>query len=161
MESKNLSTTQAAEAVEAIDPKCICHRFLIGAPAETVYAALTTQEGLAGWWTPDTIAKPEVGSVSRFAFGPDYYKEMRVEVLQPYSKVEWLCLKAFEEWIGTTLTFELEPRANGCILFFRHDGWKEYSEEFASCSFDWALFFRSLKLLCETGKGIPYPEFNK
>lgn len=161
MESKNLSTAQAAEAAEAIDPKCICHRFLIGAPVETVYAALTTQEGLAGWWTPDTIAKPEVGSVSRFAFGPDYYKEMRVEVLQPYSKVEWLCLKAFEEWIGTTLTFELEPRDKGCILFFRHDGWREYSEEFASCSFDWALFFRSLKLLCETGKGIPYPEFNK
>ncbi|MGK6352682.1 SRPBCC family protein [Parapedobacter sp. DT-150] len=141
--------------------KSICHRLLIEAPVEKVYAALTTQEGLAGWWTPDTLAKPEVGSVLRFGFEPDYFKEMQVVALEPYSKVAWRCLKAFEEWIGTTLTFELEPHAKGTVLYFRHDGWAAYTKEFASCSYDWALFFRSLKSLCETGKGFPYPEFNK
>jgi len=141
--------------------KSIYHRLLIEAPAEKIYEALTTQEGLAGWWTPETIAEPEVGSISRFSFGPDYFKEMRVETLQPYSKVKWLCLKAFEDWIGTKLTFELRPHARGTVLFFHHDGWKAYTPEFASCTYDWALFFRSLKLLCETGKGQPYPDFNK
>jgi hypothetical protein len=80
--------------------------------------------------------------------------------LKPYSRVEWRCVKAFEEWIGTTLTFELEPQQKGCMLLFHHDGWPNYSAEFASCSFDWALFFRSLKFFCEKGKGFPYPEFN-
>lgn len=141
--------------------KSICHRLLIEAPAEQVYAALTTQEGLAGWWTPETVAKPEVDSMLRFSFGPDYFKEMQVVALIPYSRVEWRCLKASEEWIGTTLTFELEPHAKGTVLFFRHDGWAAYTKEFASCTYDWALFFRSLKFLCETGKGFPYPEFNK
>ena len=141
--------------------KSIYHRLLIEAPVEKVYQALTTQEGLAGWWTPDTLAKPEVGSILRFAFGPDYFKEMKVEELKPYSKVKWLCIKAYEEWVGTTLTFELEPHRKGCILFFHHDGWKNYTSEFASCSYDWALFFRSLKFLCETSKGFPYPDFNK
>ncbi len=148
-------------AASAPDSKSICHRLLIEAPVEKAYAALSTQEGLAGWWTPDTIARPEVGSTLRFAFGPDYFKEMKVEVLQPYSKIKWRCITASEEWVGTTLSFELEPHQKGCILFFHHDGWKDYTPEFASCSFDWALFFRSLKLLCETGKGIPYPDFNK
>jgi uncharacterized protein YndB with AHSA1/START domain len=139
----------------------IHHRLLIEKPAEIVYEALTTQKGLAGWWTPETVASPEVGSISRFAFGPDYYKEIKVEALKPYSYVKWRCLKAFEEWIGTTMTFELEPHAKGTVLVFHHEGWKAYSNEFASCSYDWALFFRSLKFLCEKGKGFPYPDFNK
>lgn len=139
----------------------IHHRLLVEKPAEIVYEALTTQKGLAGWWTPDTVARPEVGSVSKFAFGPDYHKEIKVEALRPYSLVKWRCLKAFEEWIDTTMTFELEPHAKGTMLVFHHEGWKRYSNGFASCSYDWALFFRSLKCLCETGKGFPYPEFNK
>ncbi|MGK9126298.1 SRPBCC domain-containing protein [Olivibacter sp. SA151] len=141
--------------------KSIRHRLLIEAPVEKVFEALTTQEGLAGWWTPDTLAKPTIGSILRFSFGPDYFKEMKVEQLKPYSKIKWLCVSAYEEWIGTRLTFELEPHKKGCILFFHHDGWKNYTPEFASCSYDWALFFRSLKRLCETGKGAPYPDYNK
>jgi uncharacterized protein YndB with AHSA1/START domain len=141
--------------------KSIYHKLLIEAPVEKVYGALTTQKGLEGWWTPDTIAKPEVGSVARFAFGPSYFKEMEITELKPYSSVKWLCLKAYEEWVGTTITFELEPHRKGSSLSFHHDGWAAYTSEFAGCSFDWALFLRSLKLLCETGKGIPYPDFNK
>lgn len=141
--------------------KCICHRLLIQAPAEKVYEALTTQKGLAGWWTPETKAKPEPGTIARFDFGPDYFKEMEILELRPYSHVKWLCLKAQEEWIGTTLSFVLEPHARGTVLNFRHDGWKEYTPEFSACSFAWALFFRSLRSLCETGKGFPYPDFEQ
>jgi len=140
--------------------KSIYHRLLIESPVETVYEAITTQKGLSGWWTPATIAKPEIGFVMEFAFD-DYRKAIRVEELEPYSKVKWICLEAFPDWIGTTLTFELEPHSKGTILLFHHDGWEAYTPEFASCSFDWALFFRSLKSLCEKGKGFPYPEFNK
>jgi uncharacterized protein YndB with AHSA1/START domain len=148
-------------ALNQANTKSIFHRLLIETPAEKLYEAITTQEGLAGWWTTETTAKPEVGNVMRFAFGPDYFKEIRVEELKPYSKVKWRCLKGFEDWVGTTLTFELIPHAKGTVLLFHHDGWAAYTPEFASCSFDWALFFRSLKLLCETGKGSPYPDFRK
>lgn len=153
-------SARPAVSAEPAAAKSIYHRLLIGAPVEKVYEALTTQEGLAGWWTPETTAKPEAGSISRFTFEPDYSKEMRIEELKPYSKVKWLCLKGFEEWIGTTVTFELEPHKRGCSLLFHHDKWKAYTPEFAGCSYDWALFLRSLKLLCETGKGKPYPNFH-
>jgi Uncharacterized conserved protein len=147
--------------LEHAGSKSIYHRLLIAAPVEKVYRAITEQDGLAGWWTPDTIAKPEVGSVLRFGFGADYFKEMLVTELRPYSLVKWSCIKAFEDWIGTTLTFELEPHQKGCMLLFHHDGWAAYTPEFASCTHDWGLFFRSLKFLCEKGKGFPYPEFDK
>ncbi|MBS0031369.1 SRPBCC family protein [Chitinophaga sp. 22321] len=139
--------------------KSICHRLLIKASPEKIYAALTLQEGLAGWWTPETTAKPETGGIARFTFGPDYFKEMKITNLEPQKKVEWVCIKAYEEWIDTTITFELDPKDKGTVLFFHHDGWKEYTPGYASCSYDWALFLRSLRLLCETGKGKPYPDF--
>lgn len=139
----------------------ICHRLRIDVPVETVFNAVTTQEGLSAWWTPDTKARPEVGSMLRFGFGPDYFKELRVEELHHYDKVKWLCLKAQEEWIGTTISFDMEPHPKGTVLNFHHDNWKAYTHEFAGCSYAWALFLRSLKLLCETGKGLPYPEFDK
>ncbi|WP_057936382.1 SRPBCC family protein [Algoriphagus resistens] len=140
--------------------KSIYHRLLIETPAEKIFEALTTQEGLAGWWTPDTIAKPELGSISRFTFEDGYFKEMEIIELKPYSKVKWRCIKGYEDWVGTEVSFELEPHRLGAVLLFHHDGWKEYSNGFASCSYDWALFLRSLRLLCETGKGQPYPNFN-
>lgn len=152
---------QEENSAKPIITKSIYHRLLIEAPVEKVYEALTTEKGLAGWWTPGTKAKPVEGSIARFAFEPGYFKEMRIEELKPYSRVKWTCIKGFEDWIGTTLTFELEPHRKGTVLLFHHDGWKEYTPEFASCTHDWGLFFRSLKFLCETGKGFPYPEFNK
>lgn len=139
-------------------PGGIHHRLLINAPVEIVYKALTTRDGLAGWWTPETEAKPEVGSIARFTFGSDYFKEMKVEELRPYSNVKWRCLKGYESWIGTIINFVLEPHRQGCWLLLGHEGWREYTPGFAECSYDWAMFLRSLKILCETGTGLPYPD---
>ncbi|WP_368563245.1 SRPBCC domain-containing protein [Pseudoxanthomonas sp. UTMC 1351] len=157
----------------------IHHELLIGATAEKVYAAITSQEGLSAWWTPDTKAKPERGSFSRFAFGPVYFKEMKVTELKPSEQVKWTCMTGADEWIGTTISFELHasdkesllisnPEAidqiqqtrNGdtaTLLTLHHDDWKEYTSMFAECNYTWGQFLRSLKLLCETGKGRPWP----
>lgn len=152
--------SQQEEATAQQAPKSIRHRLLIESPVETVFKALTTQEGLAGWWAPEAVAKPEQGSTARLVFGPDYFKELEFTALTPYSRVQWLCRKGLEEWLGTTITFELHPHAKGTDLYFQHAGWEAYTDLFSSCSYDWALFLRSLKLLCETGKGRPYPRQN-
>lgn len=135
----------------------IRHLLRINASTEKVYNAITTQEGLSGWWCPDTMAKPEEDSVARFTFGPEYFKEMKITELKPAKRVKWFCLAAYEEWIGTTITFELQSSGKSTTLAFQHDNWKKYTEEFAACSYHWAMFLRSLRLLCETGKGQPSP----
>ena len=135
----------------------IRHLLRINATAENVYSAITTQEGLSGWWCSDTKAKPEQGSVARFTFGPEYFKEMKITQLKPATLVKWLCITGYEEWIGTTIIFKLQSDGISTTLTFQHDNWKDYTEEFAACSYHWALFLRSLRLLCETGKGLPSP----
>ncbi|MEQ8362486.1 MAG: SRPBCC domain-containing protein [Cyclobacteriaceae bacterium] len=136
----------------------IRHQLQVQAPAEAVFVNLTTQNGLAGWWTPDVNAKAEVGSILRFGFGPSYFKEMKVMKLGPEKKVEWKCIVGAEEWIGTTIQFTLEKADAKTIVHFSHDNWESLTPMFSQCSYDWAMFLRSLKHLCEKGKGFPFPD---
>lgn len=156
----------------------IRHNLLIGASAEKVYKAITSEKELSAWWTPNTTAKAEVDSVARFPFGNDYYKEMKITELQQFEQVKWNCIKGDGEWVGTNIFFTLlssnkknlldtNPEVLGQIeqqsseettlLVFQHDDWKDYTPMFAECSYTWGQFLRSLKLLCETGKGRPWP----
>ena len=157
----------------------IHHELLIGASAEKIYGAITSQQGLSAWWTPGTNAKPELDSVARFPFGPEYFKEMKITELKPSAQVKWVCIAGADEWIGTTIGFELQsgdkenlsnshPEIKGqvqqqrkgdkgTLLIFHHDDWKGYTPMFAECNYTWGQFLRSLKLLCETGTGRPWP----
>lgn len=133
----------------------IRHNVAIKATPEKIYKTLTTQEGLAKWWTNDTTAKPEVGFVNVFIFGK-FRNEMKVTKLIDNKKVEWACIKSIEEWIDTNISFDLEEKDERTILRFAHSGWRATTDTFASCNYDWALFMKSLKALCETGTGTPY-----
>lgn len=156
----------------------IHHKLLISVPPEKVYDAITTQEGLAGWWAPDAEAKPEVDTIAHIPFGNSYFKEMKIAELIPSQLVKWVCIKGDNQWIGTTLSFELQAfdpsiisasfpemrgqmeqttSDTGTVLTLQHNDWKAYTAMFAECSYTWGQFLRSLKLFCETGKGCPWP----
>lgn len=94
----------------------IRHELLIGVPAEKLYSALTSQEGLSAWWTPDTKAKSKLNNILRFAFGPEYFKEMKIAELKPSGLVKWICITGANEWIGTTISFELQPGDKETLL---------------------------------------------
>ena len=47
----------------------ILHRIGIKVSPEKVYAALTEQEGLAGWWTKETKATPKIAL--SYSFGSE------------------------------------------------------------------------------------------
>lgn len=152
---------------------------LIEAPVEEVFDALTTQKGLAGWWTHAATATAEINSVARFPFGANYFKEMKIVELRPSELLKWNCIAGADEWVGTTISFKLlggdvesllksHPEMTGqleqvhqkklTLVIFQHDDWRKQTLMFAECSYTWGQFLRSLKLLCETGKGRPWPE---
>jgi len=53
----------------------IRHLVEIKAPAHKVYRAITEEDGLKSWWTPETVAVPEMGSISEFKFGDRYHNK--------------------------------------------------------------------------------------
>jgi len=72
----------------------IVQRVGIKAPAGKVYAALSTIDGLAGWWTKATTGHSTVGGIIAFRFHQPSGEEiggfdMDVLGLVPDQKVRW------------------------------------------------------------------------
>jgi uncharacterized protein YndB with AHSA1/START domain len=136
----------------------ILHRVGIRSSPEKVFAALSQEEGLAGWWTKDVKASPVVGAINQFRFGDKGFNDMKVVELSPGQRVKWLCVDGAKEWIGTELTFDLKLEDGSTLVMFAQRGWKEQVEFMHYCSTKWGTYLVGLKSLCETGKGSPYPD---
>jgi len=126
------------------------------ASPEKVYEALTTVDGLAGWWTDDTTGDAAVGGVIEFRFPPGGF-DMEVVEQRPSEHVSWKVVDGPEEWVGTTVDWELRQDDDMTIVLFKHQGWKEPVEFMHHCSTKWATYLMSLKSLVETGTGAPSP----
>ena len=136
----------------------IKHYLLINAQPEKVYSAITKTGGLKGWWTVEAKTDEKVGGTAEFIFGDRYFNKMKITNLEPDKKLEWECLEGDKEWIGTTFLFDLEEKDESTILRFSHNNWKEDTDFFASCNYNWGYYLKSLKQYCETGKGTPFSE---
>jgi uncharacterized protein YndB with AHSA1/START domain len=135
----------------------ILHRVGIkSSTLDDVYDALTTVEGLSGWWATDTQGETEVGGVLQFRFEPGGF-DMKILELQPAKRVLWQVVDGPEEWIGTKVSWELKQEDDFTIILFKHEGWREPVEFMYHCSTKWAIFLMSLKSLLETGEGAPEP----
>ncbi|MFD5819887.1 SRPBCC domain-containing protein [Streptomyces sp. NPDC059618] len=133
----------------------ILHRVGTTAARDTVYQALTTVDGLAAWWTTDTEGSGD--DLLRFRFGDVGGFDMKVLELQPDTRVRWEVVDGPEEWVGTTVTFDLKQEGEWTVVLFAHEGWREQVEFMNHCTTKWALFLMSLKSLVETGTGAPHP----
>jgi len=141
----------------------IIHRVGIKAPAAKVYAALSTIDGLAGWWTRATTGSSKVGETINFRFHTPAGDEiggfdMDVLELVPEQKVRWRVESGPAEWVGTDIEFVLSRQDEHTIVMFGHRQWREEVEFTSHCSTKWATFLLSLRDLVETGKGQPAPE---
>jgi uncharacterized protein YndB with AHSA1/START domain len=136
----------------------ILHR--IGAKStspDAVYTALTTVEGLSGWWTRDTRGDGDVGGVLQFRFGVGGF-DMKVVALGPNTRVLWEVIDGPEEWIGTKVSWDLKQEGDYTVVLFKQQGWTEAVEFMHHCSTKWAVYLMSLKSLVETGRGAPDPD---
>ena len=126
------------------------------ASVDDVYTALTTVEGLSAWWTTDTRGECEAGDTLQFRFGNGGL-DMKVLEHAPARRVLWQVVDGPAEWIGTTISFDLDRHDDWTIILFKHAGWQNPVEFMHHCSTKWAVFLLSLKSVLETGQGTPYP----
>ena len=120
------------------------------------YKALTTLDGLSGWWTDNTQGESKVGGVIEFRFGAGGI-DMKVRELIPDQRVLWEVVAGPAEWMGTTVSFDLQQEGDWTLVRFKHRGWKEPVDFMHHCTTKWGVFLLSLKSLLETGKGSPAP----
>jgi uncharacterized protein YndB with AHSA1/START domain len=135
----------------------ILHRVGIKSSAKDAYKALTTIDGLAGWWTSTTKGDSKVGGQIHFQFGDRGFFDTKVLELIPNERVLWQVVDGPAEWVGTKIGFDLKQEGEQATVLFKHQGWKEPVEFMHHCSTKWAIFLMSLKSFVETGKGTPFP----
>lgn len=141
------------------------HSIIIKASPARVYSALTTTQGLQGWWTEDCEVGTQVGGIVHVRFG-DTYKDLRIEQLEPNREVRWLCTLAHinhdsltqkNEWEGTQIAFHLAPEDSDTThLIFEHIGLVPSFECYELCNNGWRYFLGSLQQFAETGQGTPF-----
>ena len=126
------------------------------ASPDVVFDALTTTDGLSGWWVPVTGSGLEGGEL-RFQFGHGT-KVTRVDQAERPSAVRWSVLRCepAPDWEGTTISFDISATADGgSRLEFRHAGLVPELECYSMCSQGWDYYLPSLVDFVDTGQGRP------
>lgn len=132
------------------------HIQYLNAPASKVYEILTTAQGLAEVWTRELKFTAQLGAVNEFRFGDEKPTRMEITQLTENERMVWRCVDSDPEWIGTSISFELNEAGGKTSVILRHTDWRDVTEFYRFCNYNWAIFLLSLKQYCEEGTGIPF-----
>lgn len=135
----------------------IMHLIRIHAPAERVYGAITTAEGIRQWWTRDAAIEAHVGGVGEFGFnGRRFVAQVVIEELEPTTRVRWRVSNS--AWPGNDIEVNLTADNRDTILLFAHRGFPRADQGFASATTRWGCYLFSLKQYLQSGTGTPNPD---
>ena len=140
----------------------------IGADQELVFAALTTVDGLNGWWGPALEASTDIGGSVVFDHGLESPMRLEVVAFDAPVRVVWRFVSSYDdpanpasEWTGQTFDWRVAPRTERTLIGNRMDvtvvqltnaGWPEPSRWQGFCTTAWgATLDAKLKVFCETG----------
>ena len=136
----------------------VLFRFDVAAAPEAVLEALTTTDGIKGFWTSRAEVPAEVGGTLRleFAQAPLPF-DLRLEQSDEHT-VAWRTETFPPHWIGTNVRWDVEPREEssdgGSTVSFRHAGFTD-EEEAGRVAYTWGQIMARLKQYAETGRADP------
>ena len=135
--------------------KTILHAFDIKADREEVRRALTTLEGLSGWWTTEVTGQTEEGGVIHFTFDGDFNPDMRVDESSE-DAIRWTCVGGHEPWLDNTFEFEISGQAPVNFMMRQHYAQELSDRAYGIYNFNWGYYLDSLRSLVESGNGKPF-----
>jgi len=132
----------------------------IAATPSRVLQALTTKEGMQGWWTTDVECDADKRQAT-FRFARKASEAMAVTFqLESADErgVVMTCIRDTNnpDWKGTTLAFKLAADAGKTRVELSHAGYPAKNELYDQCVKGWAFFLGSLQKYVETGAGEPF-----
>jgi uncharacterized protein YndB with AHSA1/START domain len=136
----------------------LSHQIRISAPPDRVYEAISTRDGVAGWFSANLDGTIGVdGEALLKATGHEPFR-WRFTELSPGSRLRWECTQGPGAAAGTAATFSLSPTADGRTqVDLDHDGFGESDPALATCNTLWGILLGHLKTYAETA--VPSPAF--
>ena len=135
----------------------IKHRVGVNAPIDQVFAALTTSEGLAGWWASAAEVSMKIGGSVELTFNGLSVLKFKCKGIQENKAVNIQCVEGPGPWQDSELLFELEQAVDQVFVTLTHRNDAASEEDFLYFSTKWTCYLLSLRDLIETGAGRPYP----
>ena len=133
-------------------------------------ALFTSAAGVSRWWGP-TKGDAAAGGTLVTSFGDHGVNAMRVLEAGP-ARVVWESIAPgsnddgtaagnaptghTQEWLGTTMEFDIADTGTGTELRFRHAGLTPQLKCWDDCLAAWTYFMASIQTLAETGTGTPF-----
>jgi hypothetical protein len=146
----------------------IYHQVWVNAPAEKVYAALASAEGVSTWWDKQTPVQTDEGLVLEHNPGSEHgVVRLRVVNQVQDTRIQWECISTHPQtspafaWTGTHIMFDLAVRKapawmrppggpeTMCVLDCHQTNYSDISPFFGFDNFTWALVLENLKRVVE------------
>lgn len=144
----------------------ISYDFQTKAPSGEVYAAVSTQDGYAGWWCRTCSVDSRVGGKAEFrfyrstaviTFGFDRLDRDRAVAMTCFRTKSTNLGMPVDRWKGTTMEWTLAPLADGGTqVRFKHANWDgSWLEQIKQV---WGKYMESLRSYLDAGAGMPYDD---
>ena len=136
----------------------LSHEIRIDAPRDRVYEALSTREGLAGWYTATIDGDVVEGGEALFTFEEREPFRWRFVELSPTEGAWWECTAGPGDAKGSTVTFRLSDTSDGRTqVEVDHEGFDGLDGAVKTCNTLWGILRGHLKAYSETT--VPSPAF--
>lgn len=134
----------------------IAHEIKVRATRETVFAALSTREGMQGWHTAHVAGDGSVGSTWKFDFPGHPSFTWEIVASEPENRVEWRCAEGPGDSVGTKVEYRLSDTGDGRTLVEQvHSGWESEGGSYRKCNTLWGVLLHHLQQYAETNTAAP------
>ncbi len=136
--------------------KNIIHVVPIKSKPETVFEALTTLQGLRGWWTTKVAGEAVREGRITFTFTDNFNPVMKILKMKN-EQVEWRCISGARDWIDAIIKFQITRVDEGIKLKFQQSYTRLLDDDtYGIYNHNWGYYLDSLRRYCEEGSGYPY-----
>ena len=132
------------------------HRIRIHANPSAVFKAVSTEDGMKAWYTPQIDGSLEEGKTATFRFNNGEAFTWKTTALIPDKQVDRECTEGPGVAKGTKVSYEIGSDKDGeAVLKLEHTNWPEGHEALSTCNTLWGILLGQLREYVEKGKSSP------
>ncbi|MFC3908125.1 SRPBCC family protein [Legionella dresdenensis] len=132
------------------------HEITINAPAEKIYKALSSLDGLRSWHTAVIEGEHKLNHNLTLKGKDKPIFVWKVTDLDPNHRLEWECVQGPGDSVGTKVAYSISKTKDGrALVECSHTDWPHTQGNYKKCNTLWGILLHHLKNYVETDVSMP------